>query len=194
MSRIGLAEHLLTFCIHAETKQILAAAGITSTVVISDAQEATGMDQFQTKQDLGFAGVTTMKLRVVHAVVGLGYNVLFTDGDVFWNKNPLPYLLVIHNTTVFTCFRITRLVIRQDHLAQSGDALFMCDSTHTKEEKDRLINSGFFVMRPSPKILQLVDPGRVRTIVEHSSSEGGRILHDQVPNCCCTLTIGLNYD
>lgn len=39
-----------------------------------------------------FQRVTKVKSRIVLQIVELGYNVLLSDVDVYWFKNPLPYL------------------------------------------------------------------------------------------------------
>jgi hypothetical protein len=61
--------------------------------------------------------------------------------------------------------------------------MFMCDSTFPEEQPLKMINSGFFFFRSTPNILRMLDPQRLRTIVEHSSdgsgSNGGRVLNDQ---------------
>ena len=39
-----------------------------------------------------FQRVTKVKSRVVLQILKLGYNVLLSDVDVYWFKNPLPFL------------------------------------------------------------------------------------------------------
>ena len=65
--------------------------------------------------------VTVHKLRIVHLVLSMGYNVILTDGDVVWLKDPIPTLL---------------------SALDGVDAAFMCDSASEEDEKNKDVNTG----------------------------------------------------
>jgi hypothetical protein len=155
MKKIGLHTALLVFSLQQEAVDKLAAAGIPS-VLFDDGSPA----GFYSIHDKGFSVVTTAKLKVVHLLLSRGYKVLFTDGDVVWLKDPLPFL--------------------QSAITDSPpvDAVFMCDIEKREDEKNQDVNTGFFFMRPSPRAVHLLQPERVNTILTLSKDEG-RVLNDQ---------------
>jgi hypothetical protein len=103
--------------------------------------------------------VTVQKLRAVHLVLSMGYNVILTDGDVVWLKDPISYL--------------TKALVGKD-------AVFMCDSATESDEKNRDVNTGFYIMRSTAKTVQLLHPDRVKSILALTERDEGRVLNDQV--------------
>jgi hypothetical protein len=155
MEQLGLHAALLVFALQQDAVDSLSAAGISS-VLFDDGSPA----GFVSIQEKGFSVVTTAKLKVVHLLLSYGYTVLFTDGDVVWLKDPLPYLQAAISN------------------APAVDAVFMCDSVEREDEKNKDVNTGFFYMTPSPRTVHLLEPERVSTILSLTNEEG-RVLNDQ---------------
>ena len=79
----------------------------------------------------GFKHITKLKSRQVLRLLERGYNVLWTDVDVFWKADPRPDLL--------------RFLVKNDH-----DVLIQSDAVADKEAST-WINSGFYYVKQSPK-------------------------------------------
>lgn len=59
-----------------------------------------------------FLNVTKVKSRLVLQILKLGYNVLLSDVDVYWFRNPLPFL---HS------FGPSVLVVQSDEYKETGN-------------------------------------------------------------------------
>ncbi|PXF41964.1 Beta-arabinofuranosyltransferase RAY1 [Gracilariopsis chorda] len=81
---------------------------------------------------LGFNYVSKLKLLVVQEVLRAGINVIYTDLDIIWCKDPVSHLLKYVNNTV-------DIAIQNDASRDSGK---------------RNLNSGFYFARTSPRILR----------------------------------------
>jgi hypothetical protein len=75
---------------------------------------------------------------------------VFTDGDVVWRRDPLPFI---------------RSRLEEDNV----DAVFMCDSETAAMEQR--INSGFYLMRSTPKTANLFTEARIASIYTLQSKE-----------------------
>ena len=155
LERLGMEAGLLIFCLNSWAKERLAKMGIASLLLNDGEYSAEFMDQ-HTKR--AFAVICAAKLRIVHLLLSKGYDVVFTDGDVVFLRDPLP-------------------VVQAQIEAHKVDAIFMCDS-ETVEMEPR-INSGFYWMRSTPKTVELYDPQRVASIYNLQKDVGTRIIGDQ---------------
>jgi hypothetical protein len=115
--------------------------------------------------------VTTAKLKVAHAVLTEGYDLLFTDSDVIWKTRD-----ILQNVRNFVLTSATPL-----------DAVFMCDTSAAEREKlppQLRINSGFYFMVSNENTVDLLDPVQIDTILKHNSENAGdrrgmSVLNDQ---------------
>ena len=155
---LGLASNLVLFCLQKGCQDKFASVHIDSLLFGQD--EGNFESAFLTTHTSSeFAKVCSAKLKTVYLCLRLGYNVIFTDGDVVWLKNPAESL---------------RSAVQQ----KDYDAVFMCDS-ETEEQEPR-INSGFYFMKSNPKTLQLFAPSRVQSIYTlQESGHEKRIIGDQ---------------
>ncbi|CAI7822205.1 unnamed protein product [Closterium sp. NIES-54] len=80
-----------------------------------------------------FVHLVWRRLHIIRQIISLGYDVIFTDNDVIWLQNPLPYLLPISSDIVTAC----------DHW--SADL------------KEARANSGFYMARSNDRVLRFFD-------------------------------------
>lgn len=83
----------------------------------------------------GFKHITKRKSQQVLRILEHGYNVLWTDVDVFWKANPMPNLLGLLGTN-------------------DADVLIQSDATAEKEASI-WVNSGFYYVRQSERTVRV---------------------------------------
>ena len=99
----------------------------------------------------GFKHFTKLKSRQVLHFLKQGYNVLWTDVDVFWKANPMPDFL--------------RLLAKDDH-----DVLIQSDAVRGKEASTT-INSGFYYVKQSERTVRAFQEIVESAAVAHDESE-----------------------
>ncbi|XP_047333129.1 beta-arabinofuranosyltransferase RAY1 isoform X2 [Impatiens glandulifera] len=92
-----------------------------------------------------FQKVTKVKSRIVLGILKLGYNVLLSDVDVYWFKNPLPYL---------SSFPPAFLVAQSDEYKKTGAI-----------NLPRRLNSGFYFAH-----CDISTVGALEKVVKHAAS------------------------
>jgi hypothetical protein len=99
----------------------------------------------------GFRYITKLKSQQVLRLLKQGYDVLWTDVDVFWKANPMPDLL--------------RLLAKDDH-----DVLNQSDAVAEKEAST-WINSGFYYVKQSERTVRAFQEIVESAAVAHDESE-----------------------
>ncbi|EXB82534.1 UDP-galactose:fucoside alpha-3-galactosyltransferase [Morus notabilis] len=94
-----------------------------------------------------FQRVTKVKSRMVLEILKLGYNVLLSDVDVYWFKNPLPFL---------SSFGISVLPAQSDEYNEAGPI-----------NMPRRLNSGFYFARSDASTIAALEK-----VVKHAANSG----------------------
>ncbi len=103
----------------------------------------------------GFRALTKLKSQQVLRILELGYNVMWSDVDIFWKVNPMPALFA-------------EMGERVDIAIQSN-----APPEEAAENGKRRINSGFYLAKSNPSVVeafrQIVDHARQSTLSEQPS-------------------------
>ena len=160
LARVGLADELVVFCTDDESLAALRAEGVNACRVN---QPGVG-SEFQRFREGSFREATLAKLRVVHELLELGFDVLFSDADIVFLDNPIDVL--------------QRAAARVSLVIQNDDS-------YQNVETDPMrvpLCMGFFMVRPTPRTLRVFDPTRVpadcpcdQSYMNSVKSEVGRI-------------------
>ncbi|KAJ3695735.1 hypothetical protein LUZ60_001112 [Juncus effusus] len=92
-----------------------------------------------------FQRVTKVKSRIVLKILKLGFNVVMSDVDVYWFRNPLPYL---------SSFGFGVLLAQSDEFNETGPI-----------NLPRKLNSGFYFAKSDPKTINAIE-----LVVKHAAS------------------------
>jgi len=146
----GQSELLVNFCCNSRAKgldisKVVVFATDKHTVELAtelglnvfDVQDAFGPIPEQAANHYGdriFGGMMMAKAYCVHLVNSLGYDLLFQDVDVVWNKNPLDYFYdpALAGSTEF-------------------DIYFQDDGAHSPRYAPYSPNTGFYFVRANPR-------------------------------------------
>eukprot|EP00756_Hemistasia_phaeocysticola_P000894 Hpha_TRINITY_DN10647_c0_g3::TRINITY_DN10647_c0_g3_i1::g.156944::m.156944/K20892/RAY1; beta-arabinofuranosyltransferase len=121
----------IVICSDEQSREAVQAAGIEA--FHSPAFGAMPKDSARTYGDSTFGSMMWMKSITVWLTVRLGYDVLFQDADLVWFKDPWPYLKEKH---------------------ANDDTVWMDDSARSERFGPYYANSGFYLVRNTPRGLQ----------------------------------------
>lgn len=90
-----LDKKIVCFCLDKSSYSTLMSKGYACLLYDVDLQS---LSLFNT---VNFKKITFLKFFLIHYLLTLRYNVLFTDGDIIFKRNPIPYILDIVSTGMF---------------------------------------------------------------------------------------------
>lgn len=91
IARVGLGEHVLIVTLDDKAQAVLNSRGIPACRWNSDRFRETAEGAMAFTGD-GWRGVTFSRLQLVHEVLSFGKDVLFSDVDIVFKEDPLPFL------------------------------------------------------------------------------------------------------
>lgn len=93
-------------------------------------------------KDKSWKPITAAKIDITYRILKLGYDVIMTDGDIIWKKNPIS--------------KLEKYIKNYDMLIQSDNG----PGEHNDNPKNKLC-TGFMFLKSNKKILDLFDPSKI---------------------------------
>tara|TARA_Y100000389_G_scaffold141289_1_gene139141 strand:+ start:12956 stop:15367 length:2412 start_codon:yes stop_codon:yes gene_type:complete len=143
MKKLGIAHKLKIYCIGSKCYDFFRMNHPYNEIVNLEAdQELSKFVEYRSLQNKDIDGkkkwakITSYKIHVIHLELIQGNDVIFTDGDIVWYKNPIPYLL-----------------------NNIGDYELLVQNDET-EEKKRMC-SGFFLLKSNENTIKFTDVNNI---------------------------------
>lgn len=139
LERLDLADKLIVFCLDDESARTLASEGAR----VHRLPTSDTVSELQRYKQGRFRDVVRYKFTILQELLGRGFSVLFTDGDVVFLRDPVAQLV--------------REFEGVDVLIQNDDP---ADSSNTLPRRINLC-TGFFLVRPTRRTRRLFQPSRL---------------------------------
>lgn len=91
LKRFNIDKKLFIFCLDESSNNILRLKGYKTFLI------NTNLSAFTAFNEKGYDKICYIKFLTIYKIIELGYNAFYTDGDIFFNKNPFEYILKLKN-------------------------------------------------------------------------------------------------
>lgn len=160
LRRLQLDHHLALFCTEETTRTLLKQRKNVDAFVFGT-QRNRRVHQALTNWNKGqqWASIVRTKIEVVHAVLALGYEVLFSDGDIVWLQDPIP---LIQRSLSVAGTKDRSLYARESPGPNEKEgAPLMAFQLDTRYGADDALCTGFFYVRSTPTTVSVFDPRHI---------------------------------
>lgn len=147
LRRLNLAKHLVVFALNEEAKKKLFTVSKFNAIVHKNERKIQA--SFTNYKKSGWTSIVRTKVEIIHDILQHNIDVMYTDGDVVWLRNPVPAVQSALTNGMFSPFCYTKNG-RNNVLAFQLDG----ESKHSNQCN---FCTGFFYAKSCPQTKLLFD-------------------------------------